>query len=82
VFAKWKQICPAVKTNTNAWVFNGNNVIYSTQSIARIQDIEGIVIPVDEHVGSLLLYFKNCNSFHQCCGEPDPDPAFHPQTWL
>jgi hypothetical protein len=64
VFAKWKQICPAVRANTNAWVFNGNNVIYSTQSIARIQDIEGIVIPVDEHVGSLFLYFKNCNSFH------------------
>ena len=57
VFGKWKQLCPAVKANTNAWVFNGNNVIYSTQSIARIQDIEGIVVTEEDKVKSVVSNF-------------------------
>jgi len=46
-----------VKANTNAWVFNGNNVIYSTQSIARIQDIEGIVVTEEDKVKSVVSNF-------------------------
>jgi hypothetical protein len=44
VFTKWKTIVPVVKKNPYAWAFNGNNIMYSTQDIARIQDVEGIII--------------------------------------
>ena len=60
VFAKWKTICPEVRKNPNAWVFNGNNIIYSTLDIARIQDIEDIGIPGEnkESFPLLLLYLR------------------------
>jgi hypothetical protein len=31
--------------NPNAWVFNGNYIIYSTQDIPSIDDVERIKIP-------------------------------------
>ena len=47
VFAKWKQMVPVVKSRPQAWVFNGNNIIYSTKDVTKIQDVEEIRIKGD-----------------------------------
>ena len=43
VFLEWKRLCPAVN-NQHAWVYNGGDIVYSTQEISSIPDVEGIII--------------------------------------